>query len=56
MLSKYLHYIPYNQNLINNNFQLKSLEEMKEYLKGNIDLFNEFVDEYIKEIEAGNAP
>lgn len=51
-----LRYLPYEENLINNNFGLNSIKEMKEYLKENIDLFNEFVDEYIKKIEDGNTP
>lgn len=51
LLSKYLHHIPYDEKLINNNFKLKSLEEMKEYLKGNLEIFEDYVDEYIKEIE-----
>ena len=51
-----LRYLPYDESLININFGLNSIQEMKEYLKKNIDLFNEFVDEYIKEIEEGNAP
>ena len=51
-----LRFLPYDETLINKNFGLNSTKEMKEYLNENIDLFNEFVDEYIKEIEAGNAP
>jgi hypothetical protein len=51
-----LRYLPYDETLINNNFGLNSIKEMKEYLKENIDLFNEFLDEYIKEIDEGNTP
>lgn len=51
LLSKYLHYIPYDEKLINNNFKLKSLEEMKEYLKGNLEIFEDYVDQYIKTIK-----
>ena len=51
-----LRFLPYDESLINNNFGINSVQEMQEYLKGLIDLFHEFVDEYIKEIVAGNLP
>jgi len=52
-----LNFIPYNEELakeVSNTYGINSHEEMKEYLNGLIDLFNLFVDEYIKEI--GNIP
>lgn len=51
-----LRYIPYNKDLINQRFGLNSLEDLKNYIQDMIGLFDEFVDEYIKEIEAGNVP
>ncbi len=54
-----LNFIPYDEKLakeVSKTFGINSREEMKEYLKGLLDLYNLFVDEYIKEIEAGNVP
>ena len=54
-----LNFIPYNVELAketSNTFGINTRDEMKEYLRGLIDLFHLFTDEYIKEIEAGNAP
>lgn len=54
-----LNFLPYDKELaqkVSKNFGINSLYEMKEYLSGLIGLFNEFVDEYIKGIEAGVAP
>jgi hypothetical protein len=51
-----LNFLPYDESLIKNNFGLNSLEDMKEYLKAMLELFEEFVNEYILEIEAGNNP
>lgn len=45
-----LHYLPYNKELINNNFGINSLEEMKEYLNDLIKLFYKFVAQYEKEL------
>lgn len=54
-----LNFLPYDKELaqkVSKNFGINSLDEMKEYLRGLIGLFNEFVDKYIKGIEAGVAP
>lgn len=54
-----LNFLPYDKELaqkVSKNFGINSIEEMKEYLTGLIGLFDEFVDTYIKEIEAGNVP
>jgi hypothetical protein len=42
-----LNFLEYNQNLINRNFGLNSLEDLKEYIRDMIEIFNDFVDEYI---------
>jgi hypothetical protein len=55
-ISYMLNFLPYDESLIKNNFGLNPLEDMKEYLKAMLELFEEFVNEYILEIEAGNNP
>ena len=54
-----LNFLPYDKALaeqINTmRFGLNSFEDLKNYTKDMYDLFDEFVGEYIKEIEAGNA-
>lgn len=54
-----LNFLPYDKEkaeIINTlGFGLNSLSDLKNYVKDLIELYNEFVDEYIKEIEAGNA-
>ena len=51
-----LYHVPYDPGLINNNFQLNSLEEMKELLQSILEIFEDFVSEHISEIESGNTP
>jgi hypothetical protein len=55
-----LRYIPYNVELAESintkGFGLNSLEHLKFYLREMLLLFDAFVAEYIKEIEAGNSP
>ncbi len=51
-----LRYLPYDEMLINNDFDLNSLNDLKNYIKEHILLFEDFVNEYILEIEAGNNP
>jgi hypothetical protein len=46
-----LRYLPYDEEKLNHNFGLNSLEDLKKFIVDNINLFNEFVDEYIKELE-----
>jgi hypothetical protein len=42
--------------MINKQFGINNYEEMKQYLKGLMDIFEEYVQAYIAEIEAGRAP
>jgi hypothetical protein len=51
-----LHQIPYDASMINKQFGINNYEEMKQYLKGLMDIFEEYVQAYIAEIEAGRAP
>lgn len=51
-----LYHIPYDPEMINNNFELKSIEELKEFLQSILEIFEDFVAEHIREIEAGNTP
>ncbi|HEX8577408.1 MAG TPA: hypothetical protein VF677_14045 [Flavobacterium sp.] len=58
-IGAFLRYVPYNQELaekINASYGLNSLRDLKIFLYKNIALCDEFVNEYIKEINAGNAP
>jgi len=50
-----MNYYDYDENLINKNFGLNNLDDLKNYIEDIYGLFNEFVDEYIKEIDAGNV-
>ena len=51
-----LNEIPYDKELLSHNFGLNSLADLKGYILDMIKLFDEFVDEYCKEIDAGNIP
>lgn len=48
--------LPYDETLLNSNFRLNTLSDLKNYIKDMIALFDEFVCEYCKEIDAGNVP
>ena len=48
--------MPYDKTLLDHNYGLNSLADLKNYIKDMIELFDEFVDEYCKEIDAGNVP
>lgn len=50
-----LNYLPYDENLLNPNFRINTLDDLKDYVLDIIDLCNRFTDEYIKAIEAGNV-
>ena len=45
-----LNYLPYDNEMINVNFRLNSLSDLKSYINDHVILFNQFIDEYIKEI------
>ncbi|HOY40602.1 MAG TPA: hypothetical protein PLX60_01995 [Chitinophagales bacterium] len=51
-----LYEIPYDKNLLEHNYGLNSLNDLKNYIKDMIELCDEFVNEYCKEIDAGNVP
>lgn len=58
-IGSFLRYITYNielANKINQKFGLNSLNDLKNYIKDMIELCDEFVNEYCKEIDAGNVP
>jgi hypothetical protein len=46
-----LRYIPYDSSLIADNYGLNSLADLKNYLHEHINLFEEFVAEYIYQVE-----
>jgi hypothetical protein len=46
-----LNFLEYNQNLINRNFGLNSLEDLKIYIMDMIDIFDDFVAEYIIQLK-----
>lgn len=50
-----LNYLPYDESLLNKNFNINTLEDLKNYIKDMIELCDEFISEYIKEIELGNV-
>lgn len=58
-MNSILRYIPYDKEKADKlntlGFGLNSLEDLKNYVNDFIDLYDEFVDEYIKEIDAGNV-
>jgi hypothetical protein len=56
LVSWCLHQIPYDASMINKQFGINNYEEMKQYLKGLMDIFEEYVQAYIEEIDAGRAP
>lgn len=45
-----LRYIPYDNSLITDNYSLNSLTDLKNFIQDHILLFEEFINEYIKEI------
>lgn len=49
-LSFLLNYYDYDESLINPNFGLNSLKDLKKYITDMIDLFHEFVKAYIEEV------
>jgi hypothetical protein len=49
-----LNELPYDESLLNPNFRVNTLQDLKNYILDIIELCNKFIDEYIKEIEAGN--
>ena len=51
-----LNELPNDENLLNPNFKVNTVEDLKNYILDIIELCNKFIDEYIKEIEAGNLP
>lgn len=51
-----LNEIPYDKSLLDHNYGLNSLNDLKNYIKEMIELFDDFVNEYCKEIDAGNIP
>jgi hypothetical protein len=55
-----LWYLPYDEELANSinekGFGLNSLVDLRDYLKEMLQLFEEFANEYILEIKAGNNP
>ncbi len=55
-----LNFIPFDQELATESnsgkYGLSTLDDLKNYLNDMINLIFEFVDEYIKEINAGNVP
>ena len=51
-----LNVLPYDESLLNPNFKINTLDDLKNYILDLIELCNKFSDEYIKEIEAGNVP
>jgi len=57
-MNSILRYIPYDKEKADKlntlGFGLNSLEDLKNYIKDLIELYDEFVDEYIKEIETKN--
>jgi len=50
-----LNFIPFDNKLLNPNFGFNSITDVKNYILDIINLCNEFAEEYIKEIEAGNV-
>lgn len=51
-LGSVLKYISYDPNMINPRFRINSLDELKEYLKRMLEIYEDFVAEYIKDIES----
>jgi hypothetical protein len=51
-----LKYLPYDNLLINKNFGINSEQDMQAYINDIISLFEEFVAEYMYEVQAGNSP
>lgn len=45
-----LRHMPYDANLITNNYGLNSLADLRNYIKDHISLFELFVAEYMKEV------
>lgn len=45
-----MNYYEYDKTLINKSFGLNSLDDLKKYIFDILSLFNEFVDEYMKEL------
>ncbi|MBW8362129.1 MAG: hypothetical protein K0M56_08095 [Kaistella sp.] len=50
------HEFPLDKNKYNENFGFNNFEEMKEYLQDMITLFDDFVEEYINQLKAGETP
>jgi hypothetical protein len=50
-----LNELPYDESLLNQNFNINTLFDLKNYILDLIVLSNKFIDEYIKEIEVGNV-
>ena len=42
-----LNFLEYDENIINRNFGLNSLEDLKQYILDMIEIFDDFVDAYI---------
>lgn len=47
-----LNELPYNESLLNPNFNINTLDDLKKYVLDIIELCNKFIDEYIKAIES----
>lgn len=48
-----LNELPYDESLLNPNFNINTLDDLKKYVLNIIELCNKFIDEYIKAIESG---
>jgi len=46
-----LNFLEFDRNLLNNNFGLNSLNDLKSYIMRMVDLFNEYVDEFVSQIK-----
>lgn len=45
-----LNFLEYDENIINRNFGLNSLEDLKQYILDMIEIFDDFVDAYIAQL------
>ena len=50
-----LNELPYDESLLNQNFNINTLEDLKNYILDLVALCHKFIDEYIKEIDARNV-
>ena len=46
-----LNFLEFDRNLLNNNFGLNSLNDLKGYIMCMVDIFNDYVDEFVAQIK-----